>query len=76
MWYGEKGMGTPVIVGVSYTTLGLRRGDFLALVTSRSIVNVIPGVVCLGMRWCVCGVVWTIVGAVGFVVVVTGHLSG
>ena len=58
-------------VGASCTTAGLRRGDFLALVDGRSIADVIPGMLCLVVRWCVRGAIWTIVGALGFVVVVT-----
>ena len=69
MWFE---LGTSVCLGVSCTTAGLRRGAFLALVVGRSIANVIPGVLCLVVRWCVRGAVWTIVGVVGCVVVVTG----
>ena len=43
-----------------------------ALITGRSITNVIPSVVCLVVCWYVCGAVWIIVGTVGFIVVVTG----
>ena len=57
---------------MSCTTTGLRQGDFLALVAGRSITNVIPGVVCVVVCWYERGVVWTIVGAVWFVGVVSG----
>ena len=66
-------LGKSVCVGVSCTLAELRRGDFRALVAGRSIANMIPGVLCLMVRWCVHGTVWTIMGAVGFVVVVTGE---
>ena len=65
-------LGTSVCVGVSCTIEGLRWGDFRALIAGRSIANMVPGMLCLVVQWCVRGAVWTIVGAVGFVVVVTG----
>ena len=70
--YGErkKGMwfelGMAVCVGMSCTTANLRRGDFLDLVAGCSIANVIPGMLCLVVCWCVRGAVWTITGAVVF----------
>ena len=67
MWFE---LGTPVCLGVSCTTTGLRWGDFLTLAAGRSISNVIPGVLCLVVHWCVCSGIWTTVDAVGFVVVV------
>ena len=66
-------LGTSGCLGVPCTTAGLRRGDFLALVADRSIANVIPGVLCLVVRWFVGGTVWAIMGALGFVVIVTGE---
>ena len=66
-------LGTSVCLGVSCTTTGLRWGDFLVLVDGRSIVNVIPYVLCLVVRWCVQGAVRTVVGTMVFVGVVTGE---
>ena len=69
MWFE---LGTSVCLVVSCTTTGLMRDNFLALVAGRLIADVIPSVLCLVMCWCVCGAFWTTVGAVGFVVIVTG----
>ena len=63
--------GTFVCVELSCTTAGLRRSNFLTFAAGCYITNVIPCVVCMVVRWCVLSAVWTIVGAVGFVVVVT-----
>ena len=65
-------LGTSVCVGMSCTTIGLGRRDFLAFVASRSIANVIPGVLCLMVRWCVHGAIWTITSSVVLVAVATG----
>jgi hypothetical protein len=64
-------LGTYVCVGVTCNTTGLRCGDFLNFVASQAIANVIPSMLCLVVRWCVHGVVWTIVCVMGFVVFVT-----
>ena len=68
-------LGTSVCLGVSCTTTELRRVDFLTLVAGHSIANVIAGVLCMVVYWCVHDAVWTIVGAMGFVVVVTGGVD-
>ena len=65
-------LGTSMCLGVLCTTAGLRRGNFRDLVAGCSISNVIPVVLCRVVRWYVRGTFWTIVGAMGFVVVVTG----
>ena len=66
-------LGMSMCLGVSCTAAGLRRGNFLALVTGHSIDNVILGMLCLVVRWCIHGTVWTSLGAVVSVIVVTGE---
>jgi hypothetical protein len=76
LWCEKKGMrfdsGTAVIVGASCTNAGLSRGDCRADVAGLSIAKVIPDVLFIVLRWCVCGVAWITTGAVGFIVAVTG----
>ena len=69
MWFE---LGTAVCLRMSCTIAGLRQGEFLALIAGRSIANVIPYVLCLVVCWCMRGAVWTIVGAMGSGVGVTG----
>ena len=64
-------LGTLVHVGVSCTNVGLNHDGFLAFVDSLSISKVIPGVLCLVVRWCVRNTVWITTGAMGFIIIMT-----